>query len=228
MGIDLTKRVEKVGIVLDKRNIRDIPCQVKLAIDYSGSMSTEYETGVVQDVVERILAVGMNFDVDKLIDVWAFHNQSIELPPATEKNISNYVNRELVEKYSMGGTSYAPVLNSIIESTCKSVKKGFFSSLFKKETDNTAQYPTLGIFITDGENDDPTQTIKVIENSQDKNIYWVLIGIGTGYFDFIKNVANKYPNAGYFSISDISKIDDDDLYEGILNHEFSQWITKFK
>ena len=235
MGIDLSKRVEKVGIVLDKRNIRNIPCQVKLAIDFSGSMSRLYDNGTVQDVVERILAVGMNFDVDKSIDAWAFHNDSLPLAAATEKNIANYVNREIVKKYDMGGTSYAPVMKDIVNSSVEvaaTKKKGFFSSLFGKKTDEVAapadEYPTLGIFVTDGENDDARQAEAAIVASQDKNIYWVLIGIGNGNFSFINRIADDYPNAGYFPISDITAIDDDDLYEGILNIEFSQWIEKFK
>jgi hypothetical protein len=56
----------------------------------------------------------------------------------------------------------------------------------------------------------------------------VLIGIGNGNFSFINRIADDYPNAGYFPISDISAIDDDDLYEGMINAEFAEWILKFK
>ena len=233
MGIDLMKRVENVGIVLEKRNIKNIPCQVKLAIDRSGSMDNLYYNGTVQDVVERILAVGMNFDVDKSIDAWAFHNSSIELKSATEKNIENYVHNEIVKKVSAGGTSYAPVMKDIVKSSVEVAKKktGFFSKLFGKkdeELTTSQEFPTLAIFVTDGENDDERAAEAAIIDSQDKNIYWVLIGIGGGSFRFISEMGEKYPNAGYFPINNISAIDDDDLYEGILNDEFAEWILKFK
>lgn len=45
MAIDINKRVETVGIVLEKRKMNNIPCQVKLAIDKSGSMQNLYENG---------------------------------------------------------------------------------------------------------------------------------------------------------------------------------------
>jgi hypothetical protein len=228
MGIDLMKRVEKVGIVLEKRNIKDIPCQVKLAIDRSGSMDWLYQNNTVQDVVERILAIGMNFDVDKTIDVWAFHTRSFELEPATPKNIDGYVKKHIINKIESGGTAYAPAMEDIINSSVSTQKKGLFGGLFGKKTVATDEYPTLAIFITDGENSDEAQAERLIKASQDKNIYWVLIGIGRSDFFFIRKMGDVYPNCGYFPISDLSAIDDEDLYSEILNDEFSTWIKKFK
>jgi hypothetical protein len=225
MAINLEKRVEKVGIVLTKREIRNIPCQVKLAIDRSGSMDQLYSNHTVQDVVERILAIGMNIDKDKVIDAWAFHNDSFELTPATEKNIDGYVNREIIRKISAGGTDYAPVMKDIVESSAP-YKAGFLGKLFgrKKNSDD----PSLAIFITDGENFDEHLAEKVIKESQDKHLYWILIGIGDANFRFIKYLGDEYPNAGYFKIDDISKISDEDLYDGIICQEFADWVKNFK
>lgn len=228
MGINLTKRAEKVSIILDKRDIKHIPCQVKLAIDRSGSMSDLYDNGTVQDIVERVLAIGMNFDVDKSIDVWAFTEKSVAVTAATESNIDGYVNNQIVKKVGMGGTSYAPVMLDIIKNSKDSSKKpGFFSKLFGKKSDDQV-YPSLAIFITDGENDDPLDAEDAIYRSQNENIYWVLIGIGKSTFRSIQHLGDRYPNAGFLPINNISAIDDDDLYNGILCEEFAQWITKFK
>ncbi len=222
MAIDLEKRVEKVKFILDKREINDIPCQVKLAIDRSGSMDDLYYNGTVQDVVERILAIGMKVDIDKSIDIWAFHNGSRELPPVTEQNLLNFVNQEIVKKISSGGTSYAPVMEDIIKS---SISKNSLFGMFKKKEDSK---PTLAIFITDGESNDENVAEKAIKNSQDKNIYWMLVGIGNADFRFIERLGEDYPNCGFIGIDNISKVDDEDLFDGILNEEFAKWVKKFK
>jgi hypothetical protein len=225
MAIDLTKRAEKVGIILSKKQIRDIPCQVKLAIDRSGSMNTLYRNKVVQDVVERVLAIGMNIDKDKIIDIWAFHNDSFELPSVNISNIEDFVDREIVKKISEGGTEYAPVMKDIVNSAAP-VQTGLFGKLFGKKSNSTD--PSLAIFITDGENFDQQATEKVIVESQSKDLYWVLIGIGGGNFSFIEYLGEKYPNAGYLKIDDIESISDEDLYEDIISQEFADWVGKFK
>lgn len=229
-AIDLSKRVEKVGIILEKKGISNVVAQVKLAIDRSGSMNDEYRDGIVQDVVERVLAVGMKFDPDKSIDVFAFHNDSIELPPAKESTISGYVKKEIMNKVSPGGTSYAPVMQDIVESAVASSgkKKGLFGGLFGKKSAPVEEFPTVAIFITDGENDDRSAAKRAIIDSQDKNIYWVLIGIGNGNFSFIEQLGEEFPNAGYFCVKDIRTIDDDDLYSLIISDELAQWVKKFQ
>lgn len=225
MGIDLTKRAEKVGIILDKKQIRDIPCQVKLAIDRSGSMDNLYRKNVVQDVVERVLAIAMNIDKDKVIDMWAFHNDSFELPAVKEGNIDNYVNREIVRKISSGGTDYAPVMKEIVDKSSPG-KAGIFGGIFGKKA--ASDEPSLAIFITDGENSDRSHAERVIKQSQDKDLYWVLIGIGNGNFSFIQHLGDEYPNAGYLKIDDIETVSDDFLYENIISQEFADWVAKFK
>lgn len=247
MAISLEKREEKVKIILKKRGINEIPCQVKLAIDRSGSMDDLYRDHTVQDVVERVLAIGMQVDKDKTIDVWAFHNSGIELPPVTAKNISGFVDKEIVRKISAGGTSYGPVMEQIVEScfplqnpaqAAAKKAKSFLGGLFGKKEEAPAVTeaagflpvegdPALAIFITDGENDDRGAAERAIVSSQSKDIYWMLIGIGHGHFNFIEELGDKYPNCGYFQIPDIKKIDDEDLYEAIICDEFAEWVKNF-
>jgi hypothetical protein len=235
--IDLSKHEEKVKIVLTKRNLTNIQTQVKLAIDRSGSMDSLYRDGTVQETVQRILAVGMQVDMDKSIDVWAFHNDGIELPAVKENNIDGYVEREIVRKISSGGTSYGPVMAQIVESAAPQTSvaekaKGLFGGLFSKKEaaplKPSAADPALAIFITDGENDDPSAAERAIIASQGKDIYWMLIGIGGGHFNFIEQLGDKYPNCGFFKIDDIKHFDDEDLYESILCDECAEWFKKFQ
>lgn len=225
MAIDIQKRVEKVGIVLAKKQMKNIQAQVKLAIDRSGSMDGLYRNGTVQDVVERMLAIGMTFDMDKSLDVWAFHNESFPVKTVKLPIMENYVRKEIEQKISSGGTSYAPVLNDIIEDSKGSAGSKGFLGFGKREA--KAGDPTLVIFITDGENDDPHEAETTIRKAQSENIYFLLVGIGRANFRFIESMGDKYPNVGFIAIDDISTVDDEALYEALLNDELATWFQKF-
>ena len=69
MAIDLLKK--KVGIVLAKRKLEKVVCEVKAAFDISGSMEWMYNNGAVQHLTDRLLAVASermaHFDPTSLI-----------------------------------------------------------------------------------------------------------------------------------------------------------------
>ena len=154
MAIDLAKKKEAAGIVLTKRNIVSPPaCEVGVAIDISGSMSHEYENGTVQEIVERILALAMRFDLDGKLDFWTFSSGKDYIGTVSEDQAENYVKRKvlnnpLVSKW--GGTDYAPVLKDIYDKYFGG-GKGFMSIFGRgKKTEQ----PVIIFFITDGENSD--------------------------------------------------------------------------
>jgi len=236
--IDLTK---KVGIVLAKRNMPNVVAQVGFAIDISGSMQGMYSNGTVQKVVDRLLAIANKFDDNGSLDAWAFQNSAFDLAPATEADFENeYVKRNILKNSKVnlwGGTSYAPVMEKITEhyfgaSTAPAKSSGgLFGGLFGKKnapaaasSEETAD-PVFIIFVTDGENDDKSDTRKMIEQYADKNIYWEFVGIGNGSdFNFLKQIADEYPNVGYVGIRDIGKMPEEDLYLELLNEEFCGWV----
>lgn len=59
--VDLTK---KTNINFDNHK-----AQIKLCLDYSGSMSSLYRSGVVQEFVTKIFAMALKFDDDGILDV---------------------------------------------------------------------------------------------------------------------------------------------------------------
>lgn len=62
--VDLTKRAQKAGISLSKRNLAGIRAQAVLILDHSGSMRDDYRSGTVQTLVERALGFALQIDVD--------------------------------------------------------------------------------------------------------------------------------------------------------------------
>lgn len=223
--IDLTK---KAGIVLEKKNLVGVQAQIVLAIDRSGSMMTEYHDGTVQEIVDRLLGIGMNMDVDKSIDVFAFDHEARHVGVATQSNHSNFVRDK---KMTVGGsTNYAPVMNMIInEHSNKPASKGFLG--FGKKEATVAEHPVLVFFITDGDNFDKSETERLIKQCSNQPIFWQFVGIGRAGFAFLDKLDNMggrvIDNANFFKVPDVRKISDEQLYDNILD-EFPSWLKEAK
>jgi len=232
--IDLRK---KVDIVLTKRKVHNVKARVGLAIDISGSMRGLYTNNTVQSVVDRILALAMRFDDNGEMDMWTFSNGCDQLQPASEKYFNNYVNQFILNNHKIekwNGTEYAPVINSVLTEYYpeRSGKTGFLGKLFGRGKNDAAEQakinsiPSILIMITDGANDDPSATTKLLEESQGKNIYYQFVGIGNESFRYLNQVAEKYPNAGFVSIKDLQGMADDALYEKFITDELAAWLNK--
>lgn len=87
---------------------------VAFALDISGSMQDLYQKGVVQELTERLLALGMNLDSNKSIEMYLFGQKDYVVGDVTQDNIGGYVRREVQDKFRLeGGTNYAGVMNRI-------------------------------------------------------------------------------------------------------------------
>lgn len=115
--LDLIKTKERKDKVLNLMKAADIAGQkavVILALDYSGSMSPLYTNGTVQDVVERILPLGLGFDDNGEVDFYLFENGCKKLPEnLTLKNTSGYIQNKVIGKYSMGGKFCASLHSNV-------------------------------------------------------------------------------------------------------------------
>jgi hypothetical protein len=113
--ISLQKAEEKVRISLQKKDVKDAPtCAVGLALDVSGSMDTNYRTGMVSDVVTRMLALAKTFDDNGEMDMWIFNNNSKKLDNATEDNYERFVEEQIIDAGNLGGgTTYSPCFKNI-------------------------------------------------------------------------------------------------------------------
>lgn len=233
---------KKVTISLQKKNIFGEKANIVLAIDISGSMDTLYSQGVVQQVVERLLAIGLNMDNNRQIDVFAFGQNAHEIQEAKESNIEGFVKNILLKKVRLeGSTYYAGVMNKIINKFGKPLtktgeKKGLFSKMFgkKEETSSngaTPKVPTFVFFITDGDNFDKDETTAVMQEVSDQPIFWQFVGIGKAKFNFLKKLddmkGRTVDNADFFACDDIANIDDQELYDRLLT-EFPQWLKEVR
>lgn len=236
--VDLTKKAkvsfEKKGLNLDL--IKPAPMDVVLALDVSGSMERMFKTGVVQKTLDKLFAVATLLDADKQLDVWVFDDASNDLPEhMNEKNYENYVNKFImnsnVDKW--GGTFYAGVMQDIIDSyydkkvVGEKVEKKFLFFTNKEqvfEYVNKSGKPVMVLFITDGETSYPEKAEQIVANNT-KSIYWNFIGVGSSNFSVLKNIANKYGNAGFVKLTTLD-ISDEELYNNVLTQEVINFIKK--
>jgi hypothetical protein len=115
--ISLEKAEEQVRISLIKKDVKETPtCAVGLALDVSGSMDDNYKSGIMGDVVTRMLALAKTFDDNGEMDMWIFNNHSKKLDNATVDNYQTFVKEQILDAGNFGGgTTYSPVLHDITD-----------------------------------------------------------------------------------------------------------------
>ena len=217
MSIDLRKRVidlSKVARVeIQKHGIADRKAQVVLVLDISKSMNRLYKSGVVQSVIERVLALALNFDDDGEVDVMLFGTNAYQLPTVSLDDLEGYVDRVILPNYKIiEATRYAVALQTVYE----------------KYRGNNAD-PVLVIFITDGNNSDKRETTELIRTLSHEAVFFQFVGIGQESFPYLlklDELSDRFiDNAGFMHVGDIASVDDTSLYKELLN-EFPEWLEK--
>lgn len=219
MAVDLKKQVidlsKKAQSEIRSRGLTGLSARVILVLDISKSMNRLYKSGVMQQVVERITALALNFDDDGTVDVILFGTHAYRLPGVTPDTLESYVEREILSTYKViEATQYATAL-AMIDAHYDAV-----------QTD-----PVFVIFITDGNNSDKTETTERIRALSKKPIFIQFVGIGKEDFPYLKKLddldGRAVDNAGFTHINDIATVSDGALYARLLN-EFPKWIIDAK
>lgn len=211
-----TKEVsEVVKVNLTKYNLNpDTKARVAFVIDISGSMEPAYKKGSVQEIVEKIFPIAINFDDNAEMDVWIFEDGFRRMPAMNKDNYYGYVQREILDKKcKFGGTSYAPVL--------KDVAKYYLEE--KPEPS-----PVYVIFITDGDNFDKSETTKVVKELSNYPIFLQFVGVGNAGFDYLEkldDMGGRYiDNADFFKVTYNDFYIENNLY-GQLLQEYPNWLS---
>ena len=214
INLDLRKK-EVEEIVMGIPQLHNIVSRVALVLDFSGSMRTLYKNGTVQSVIERIMPIAMQFDDNQELDLWIFENGFTRLGGVTKENFYGLATA-LLNRYSMGGTKYAPVMQDV------------YKKYVKEEPAQIANYV---IFITDGDNSDHSETTKVMKELSNYPIFWQFVGIGDETFSYLQkldDMSGRYvDNADFFSIEDINNVSDNELYRKLFD-EYPGWLSDSK
>lgn len=213
INLDLRKK-DMVSLCLEKPILSNQKARVAVVMDYSGSMSSLYRNGTVQAVLERLLPIAMQFDDNAEMELWIFEDSFKRLPNITIHNFYGYVQREIIDKgYRMGLTNYAPAMKDIFQ---------------KYINEEPANIPNYILFITDGDNFDKDDTLKVLTEASKYPIFWQYVGIGSEKFKFLQqldDMGGRYvDNANFFPLNDFQTISDSELYHKLLE-EYPDWLA---
>lgn len=234
---DIEKEVEKARFVVEKRGVdpRRVRAKFGTDLDVSGSMRVLYDAGIVQRVVERILALALTCDDDGIIDIWGFSNRAKYACSGNRKNYRGIVQQEIMDEHleevRWGGTEYAPAIQANLDhyGLLAQPVRGFLGRLFGGVQGPSATLPVVNYFVTDGENSDEAEAWALFEQIRDAKaqIYYVLIGVGNESFSFLRRAANSFPNVGFLSVPDLAAfVADDAVYEQLLPQELSMWLNQ--
>jgi stress response protein SCP2 len=211
----LVSLAKTASVVLEKRRLLDTVARVALVLDASGSMSRQYSSGRVQEVVERILPLAVHFDDDGALDCWAFANRELPLAPVTLDNVAGYIAREQggVRQWnrSIGGSNHEPsVIRSVIDAY------------------RTSTLPAYVIFISDGGVGNAAEIKRLLIEASALPIFWQFVGIGGSGYGVLQKLdtlpGRAVDNANFFALDDLHSVSEAELYERLLG-EFPDWLV---
>ena len=211
----LISLVKPLVIELKKKNLQDVMARVALVMDISGSMSRNYSNGTVQEIVNKILPIAVQFDDDSQIDFWYYGSSTARRPAVNMRNYEQAVPENWKElMHSVGGRNNEPAMMSEI--------------IAEYEHSNL---PVYVIFITDGGFNGESKIKKIMIESSKLPIFWQFVGI-TGRFygvlEKLDNLEGRYiDNANFFALDDFKSVPNSELYSRLLN-EFPTWLKEAK
>lgn len=231
--------------VVGKSKLNGRVSRVALALDYSGSMHSEYASGAMQRLAEKVLALGTQLDDDGEIDLFFFATNAWY---AGTVNISNF--RDVIAKETrglrMGTTNYealfaavlgqyglSPFVDEVVSTD--TVKGGWFR---KDRTVDVTQSvlkpvqttdPVLVVFLTDGSPDSQSDAKRALTEASYAPVFWQFLSIGRDKIPFLQkldDLPGRYiDNADYKPVRDVDRIGEAELFELLLD-EYPGWIAE--
>ncbi|MBQ7528962.1 VWA domain-containing protein [bacterium] len=223
--LSLEKRLEKeapallslakpIRITLEKKKLTDVRARVALVLDASGSMGLAYRDGVVQQIVNKILPLAVQFDDDGELDLWIFSERFRRMPSANLQNYQSIVPRDPYSTLNLGSfNNEPPVMKDII--------------MYYQDSD----LPAYVIFISDGGIHMDADLSSLICQSAVLPIFWQFVGVaGSGYgiLQRLDTMQGRFiDNANFFALDDFNSVPNQELYDRLLG-EFPQWLKEAK
>lgn len=219
---ELVKRVTLAKAQVAKAGLDGQVARVALVLDVSASMDHLYRNGTVQDVAERVLALGTQFDDDGDIDVYTF---GVGARHVGTMDIDNFRGRigKLIGKLEYG-TNYGTAVREVAEHSFRPQRSGF---LGRKKTEPGRDVAVYAAFITDGDTQDQHGAREAFRFVSKDPVFFQCIGIGGDRFSFLREIdeleGRVVDNAGFFEVNDLRHINDDELYNRMLS-EFPSYL----
>lgn len=210
----MKERTEIVSSLCLRKGI-SFMSRVAAVLDYSGSMNRLYSSKEVHRIFDRLIPIALQFDSNKEIDLFAFHDSPRDCGTVNIDNFQTAIKDKIEDKMSFGGYDYyAPTIR-----------------LLTKKYSSEKGDPVFVMFLLDGGCMDEPEAKKAIIEASEHGIFFQFIGIGRAKFKFLEELDNlegrKIDNANFFAIEDLSTMSDKALYSKLMS-EYPDYITKAK
>ncbi len=232
--VDLEKRrpgmvdlVKKVQVSLEKKGVKRDRAKVALVLDISASMMGLFNSGSVQHLIERIVALGYRFDDDGEIDIFPFGAMAHKMGAIGIEEVDGVVARIRAEFPFEGGTNYGRAIQVV-------------RSHYKAQADY-GLLPVYVMFVTDGNTHDRDLTEGQIRDASSEPFFWQFMAIGRrpksqgGFFSrifgsdftFLEKLdemeGRVVDNANFFLVENPKDPNDEDLFD-LLMAEYPSWL----
>lgn len=157
--VDMMKKVEASKISLQKKSLTGYKMAVRAYIDSSGSMSSFYHNGIVQQLTERALGFTLAIDTDGEIPVATFGYNHVHRANVNLTNYQGVVNRE---KFYDGGSTN---LSASLEDLLKAAKK--------------TREPIYALIVTDGAPNDRKDVARRVTELAKYKVFIKILVVGT-------------------------------------------------
>lgn len=240
---ELVSLAKKATISLEKNNLNDIHCKVAFILDASGSMTSQYQNGDVQKVVNRVFPLAVHFNGKDDLNIWRFALHEEKGNNINFLNYKNYVNEDnngwksWMSRLNSGYNNEPIVMEAILKhyfniNVPQPVNKLFSTnySAFDKLPDLLPpQEPLFVIFISDGGVSKNEYIKSLIKWSSKLPVFWQFIGIGGNYYGALEefdNLPGRFiDNADFFDLDTLDSLTEDELYLK-MTQEFPNWLKE--
>lgn len=215
----LVNLAKKATISLEKNKLTGVQARVGVVLDVSGSMNGQYSRGVVQDVINRLVPLAVNFDDDMTLDCWAFAENTLYLGDVTLNNYANFI-----EKTQGGWKRWR--LGSRVNNETLAIER-VISHYQKLPND----MPVYILFISDGGVHDNAGITRAIKNAAKLPIFWQFVGLGGSGYGILKKLdtlqGRLIDNCNFFELDNLHQVTEEQLYDLMLQ-EFPKYIQEAK
>lgn len=214
----LNLRKEQVHKVLLTKQAQHERARVVLVMDKTGSMSAEYRNGVVHRVIEKMVPVAIALDDDGSLEAYFYATTFLQVPDIRVEYLDRWLSDFVHMRGTHGGYNYNAIggVNDEIP-----IMEHLLSTLRGRHS------PTLVLFFTDGGFSKRRQIRELLKRAAELPAFWQFVGIGNNNFGLLTQLdemdGRVVDNVGFFSVADIDRIDDAELYRRLLG-EFPDWL----
>jgi hypothetical protein len=209
--VELAKSAGTVGVSLRKRGLSGMRGRVIVVLDHSGSMAGDYRTGVVQTLLARTLAFGLQIDSDAAVEVIPF---DYGVWPTSMMRLDNYEQaaKAIWRPQAMGSTNLAAALDRV-----------------RDQAGDTPE-PIVCVVITDGNPDDRNATTKVVCDLARYPVFLKFLALrSVPYLTELDDLEQTRPGARLLDNVDSKTIADpagisDTAFAEAMTDEWDSWL----